>query len=75
MHSRKKYANLTPEQETIKLRNQHETYGHIKCTIQRGELLAQMCTATQGLRDTYTTDQMLRVTEKMLDGSKKSASE
>ena len=63
LHSRKKYANLTPEQQTIKLRSQRETYGKIKCTIKREALLAHMRTTTQGLQDAYTTEQMSRVTE------------
>jgi hypothetical protein len=63
LHSRKKYTDLTPEQRTIKLRGQRETYEQIKCAIKRETLLAQMRETTQGLQDTYTTDKMLQVTE------------
>ena len=63
LHSREKYANLTPEERAIKLRGRRETYGKIKCTIKREALLAQMRETTQRLRDAYTIDQMLRVTE------------
>ena len=63
LHSRGKYANLTPEERTIILRSKRETYGKIKCTIKREALLAHMRKTTHGLRDAYTTNQMLRVTE------------
>ena len=63
LHSHGKYANLTPEERTIKLRGRNETYGKIKCTIKREALLARMHETTQRLRDAYTADQMLWLTE------------
>ena len=69
LHSHKKYAAMPKdEKDTLLLHSREkyarcETYRKIKCTIEREALLAQMHKTTQRLRDAYTTDQMLQLTE------------
>ena len=64
LHSREKYAKLTPKQRSIKLKIQRETYAKVKCPIEREAFLARVRTAMRESREAYTTEQMLRETER-----------